>query len=56
VGLAAPVPLQDLRLFVFCEHALELHQKLVLGAVALRAFDELDPGSGRANSSTSSAW
>ena len=31
VGLAAPVAFQDLRLLVLGEHALELHQQLVLG-------------------------
>ncbi|HUK71593.1 MAG TPA: hypothetical protein VLW50_22970 [Streptosporangiaceae bacterium] len=43
VGLAAPVPLKDLRLLVLGEHALELHQQLVLGAVTARALDELHP-------------
>jgi hypothetical protein len=48
VGLAAPVPLGQLRLLVLGGHALELDRQLVLGAVAARALDELgpDPGPG----------
>jgi hypothetical protein len=46
VGLAAPVAFQDLRLLVLGEHALELHQQLVLGRLATRALDELHPRAG----------
>ena len=46
VGLAAPVAFQDLRLLVLGEHALELHQQLILGRVAARALDELHPRAG----------
>ncbi len=46
VGLAAPVPFHDLRLLVLGEHALELHQQLVLGRVSARALDELNPRAG----------
>src|SRR5262245_18343974 len=46
VGLAAPVPLHQLGLLVLGEHALELDQQLVFGAVAARPVDELHPGSG----------
>ena len=42
-GLAAPVPLRQLGLLVLGEHALELDQQLVLGAVAARPLHELDP-------------
>ena len=38
VGLAAPVALHELGLLVLGEHALELHQQLILGAVAARAI------------------
>jgi hypothetical protein len=41
VGLATPVALHELGLLVLGEHALELDQQLVLGAVAARAPDEL---------------
>ena len=43
-GLAAPVPLHQLGLLVLGEHALELDQQLVFGAVAARPLHELDPG------------
>ena len=48
VGLAAPVPLGQLRFLVLGEDALELHQQLVFRGVAARALDELhpDPGAG----------
>jgi hypothetical protein len=46
VGLATPVALQDLRLLVLGEHALELHHQLVLGGVSTRAFDEFHRGAG----------
>ena len=46
VGLAAPVPLDDLGLLVLGEHALELDHQLVLGAVPAGALDELHPGPG----------
>ena len=42
-GLAAPVPLHQLGLLVLGEHALELDQQLVLGAVAPRPLHELHP-------------
>ena len=42
-GLAAPVALHQLGLLVLGEHALELDEQLVLGAVAARPLDELDP-------------
>jgi hypothetical protein len=38
VGLAAPVALHELGLLVLGEHALELDQQLVLGAVTTRAL------------------
>ena len=43
-GLAAPVALHQLGLLVLGEHALELDQQLVLGAVAARPLHELHPG------------
>ena len=46
MGLAAAVAFQDLRLLVLGEHALELDQQLVFGAVAAGALDELDAGAG----------
>jgi hypothetical protein len=46
VGLTAPIPLGDLGLLVLGEHALELHQQLILRAVPARAFDELHPRAG----------
>ena len=46
VGLAAPVALDQLGFLVLGEHALELDQQLVLGAVTARALDELDPHPG----------
>jgi hypothetical protein len=46
MGLASPVAFQDLGFLVFGEHALKLHQQLVLGRLAARALDELDPGTG----------
>ena len=48
VGLAAPVPLGQLRFLVLGEDALELDQQLVFRGVAARALDELhpDPGPG----------
>ncbi len=55
-GLAAPIPLGQLRFFVLGEHALELDHQLVLGAVATRALDEFHPHPARLNSSISSAW
>src|SRR5262245_62508634 len=48
VGLAAPVPFGQLGLLILGEHALELHQQLVLGAVTAGALDELHPGPGPA--------
>ena len=42
-GLAAPVALHQLGLLVLGEHALELDQQLVLGAVAARPLHELHP-------------
>ena len=42
-GLAAPVALHQLGLLVLREHALELDEQLVLGAVAARPLHELDP-------------
>ena len=42
-GLAAPVALGELGLLVLGEHALELDQQLVLGAVAARPLHELHP-------------
>jgi len=46
VRLATPVALHDLRLLVLGEHALELHQQLVLRGIAARALDELHPRTG----------
>ena len=43
-GLASPVPLGELGLLILGEHALELDQQLVLGAVAPRPLHELHPG------------
>ncbi len=45
-GLAAPVALHQPGFLVLGEHALELDQQLVLGSVAARALDELDPHPG----------
>jgi hypothetical protein len=45
-GLAAPVALHQLGLLVPGEHALELDQQLVLGAVAARPLHELHPHPG----------
>ena len=42
-GLAAPVALHQLGLLVLREHALELDEQLVPGAVAARPLHELDP-------------
>ena len=42
-GLAAPVALHQLGLLVLGEHALELDEQLVLGAVAARPLHELHP-------------
>jgi hypothetical protein len=46
LGLATSIALQDLRLLILGEHALELHQQLVFGAVAAWALDEFHPGAG----------
>jgi len=43
-GLAAAGPLDDLGLLVLGDHALELHQQLILGAVAGRPVEEADLG------------
>jgi hypothetical protein len=56
VGLAAPVPLGQLRLLVLGEDALELDQQLVLGGVAARPLTNSTRTPARANSSSSSAW
>jgi hypothetical protein len=44
VRLAPPVALHDLGLLILGEHALELDEQLVLGAVAARPLHELHPG------------